>query len=209
METGEPYIFQCHADMIGFTAALLDGGKSASAFVCGPILLRHLSPFVERSILTKVKRLSLDEAALMRTFPKIPVFSERRVQAAADLLFMIANYFSKVDSTSQHIRHEITRQQALLADGLFLSKRSKSGDAALALSRLQPRGDLHKESELIDLIKIGDRKGAKELLDELLGTTLFRSHEHIGILKARALEIIFIIARLLSRQGQFGGDPRV
>ena len=147
IKTGEPYIFQCHTDMIEFTAALLDGGKSLSAFVCGPILLRHLNPFMEQSILTKVKSLSLDEASLMRTLQEIPVFSERRVQAAADLLFMIANYFSKVDATSQQIQHEITRQQALLADGLFLSKRSESDDAALALSHLQPRGDLYKERD--------------------------------------------------------------
>ena len=201
IKTGEPYIFQCHTDMIEFTTALPDGEESLSAFVCGPILLRHLNPSMEQSILTKVKSLSLDEASLMRTLPEIPVFSERRVQAAADLLFMIANYFSKVDAVSQQIQHEITRQQAILAEGLVLGKRRKSDDEALALSQLQTRGDLYKEKELIDLIKMGDRKGAKGLLDELLGTTLFRSHEHIGVLKARALEIIFIIARAAVEAG--------
>ena len=187
--------------MIEFTAALLDGGKNLTAFVCGPILLRHMTPFVEQSILTKVKRLSLDEVSLMRTLPEIPVFSERRVQAAADLLFMIANYFSKGDSASQQRQHEITRQQALLAEGLFARKQSESDGAALTASPLQSRSDLYKEGELIDLIKMGDRKGAKGLLDELLGTTLFRSHEHIGVLKARALEIIFIIARAAVEAG--------
>ena len=122
--------------MIEFTAALLDGGKNLSAFVCGPILLRHMNPVMEQSILTRVKRLSLDEVPLMRTLPEIPVFSERRVQAAADLLFMIANYFSKVDSTFQQIQHEITRQQALLAEGLFARKQSESDDAAAHLSPL-------------------------------------------------------------------------
>jgi two-component system response regulator YesN len=201
INTGDPYIFQCHTDMIEFTAALLDGGKCLSAFVCGPLLLRHLNPFMEQGILTKVKGLSLDEASLMRTLPEIPVFSERRVQAAADLLFMIANYFSKADSTSQQKQHEITRQQALLAEGLFLRKHSESEDAALPLPSLQSRSDLYKEGELIDLIKMGDRKGAKELLDDLLGTILFRSHEQIGVLKARTLEIIFIIARAAVEAG--------
>jgi two-component system, response regulator YesN len=201
IKTGEPYIFQCHTDMIEFTAALLDGGKNLSAFVCGPILLRHLTPFMEQGILAKVKRLSLDEASLMRTLPEIPVFSERRVQAAADLLFMIANYFSKVDSTSQQRQREITRQQALLAEGLFLSKQNESEHTALPPSPLQSRSDIYKEGELIDLIKMGDRKGAKGLLDELLGTILFRSHEHIGVLKARTLEIIFIIARAAVEAG--------
>ncbi len=35
----------------------------------------------------------------------------------------------------------------------------------------------------------------------MLGTALFRSHEHIGILKARALEIIFVIARAAVEAG--------
>lgn len=201
IKTGGPYIFQCHTDMIEFTAALLDGGENPSAFVCGPILLRHLNPLIEQSILARVKGLSLDEAALMRTLPEIPVFPERRVQAAADLLFMIASYFSKADAISQQIHREINNQQAAFAEELILHKRRMSDDETINLSRLQTRGDLYKERELIDLIKMGDRKGAKGLLDELLGTTLFRSQEHIGILKARALEIIFIIARAAVEAG--------
>ncbi|MBN2438171.1 MAG: PocR ligand-binding domain-containing protein [Deltaproteobacteria bacterium] len=201
VNTGEPYIFQCHTDMIAFTAALPDRGKNLTAFVCGPILLRRINPSMQQGILCKVKRLALDEDALMQTLPEIPVFSERRVQAAADLLFMIAHYFSNLNSTPLQKEHEITRQQALLAEELFLSKRRRPDDAAVVLSHLQPRGDLYKENELIDLIKMGDRKGAKGLLDELLGTTLFRSQEHIGILKARALEIIFIIARAAVEAG--------
>jgi len=192
MKTGEPYIFQCHADVVVFTAAILDGGKNLSAFVCGPILLRHPNPFMEQSILSKVKDLAPDGPSLTRALREIPVFPERRVQAAADLLFMIANYFSKVDSVYQQIRHEISRQQALLADELVLLKQGESKGAV---------HDPHKESELIDLIKMGDRKGAKALLDELLGTMLFRSHEHVGILKARVLEIIFIIARAAVEAG--------
>ncbi len=201
LKTGEPYVFQCHTDMIEFTAALPDGAKSASAFVCGPILLRHMNPQTEQTIRTKVKDLSLDEPSLLQTLSEVPVFSERRVQAAADLLFMTANYFSRVDSTSHQIRQEITRQQAVLAEGLFLSKQNDPSEPSCAPAQPYSRSDLYKENELIDLIKMGDRKKAKELLDELLGTTLFRSHEHIGVLKARALEIIFIIARAAVEAG--------
>ena len=40
VKTGEPYIFQCHADMIEFTAAFKGRDDDAAAFVCGPMLLR-------------------------------------------------------------------------------------------------------------------------------------------------------------------------
>ena len=44
IKTGEPYVFQCHTDMIEFTAALPGGGKNYSAFVCGPILSEASEP---------------------------------------------------------------------------------------------------------------------------------------------------------------------
>ena len=201
VKTGEPYIFQCHADMIGFAAAFLSGGRDSLAFVCGPILLRHPDAFMEQDILTKVKSLSIDKTSLMKTLPEIPIFSERRVQAAADLLFMMANYFSKIDSGSQHRQHEITRQQSLLAEELFLRKIGEPESQNPPSPNLYSRGEFLKERELVDLIKIGDRKRAKVLLDEALGTALFRSREHIGILKARALEIIFVIARAAVEAG--------
>jgi two-component system, response regulator YesN len=201
MKTGEPYIYQCHADMIEFTAAILSGGGKAAAFVCGPILLRHPDGLIEQDILAKTKSLPLERVPLLKSLPEIPIFSERRVQAAADLLFMMANYFSKIDSLSQRQQQEISRQQSLLAEDLFLRKTGISESQDLPYPHVYSRGDFLKEKELIDLIKIGDRKRAKVLLDETLGTALFRSHEHIGILKARALEIIFVIARAAVEAG--------
>jgi two-component system response regulator YesN len=201
LKMGEPYIFHCHADMIEFTTALLNGGDGTSALVCGPILLRHPDSFFKHDLLMRVKGLSLDKTPLIKTLPEIPVFSERRVQAAADLLFMIATYFSKINSFSQLQCHEISRQQALLGEELFLSKISESESKGHSFSNLHSRGEFHEENELIDLIKLGDRKKAKVLLDEMIGTALFRSHEHIGILKARALEIIFIVARAAVEAG--------
>ena len=161
MKTGEPYIFQCHADVIEFAAALGDGGKNNYAFVCGPILLRHPDALIEQRILEKIKSLSLDSSIPMGLLNKIPVYPERRVQAAADLLLLIANYFSKMDFSSQHQLFEISRQQSLLAEELFLSKILALGGEKLNTTPDYPRGDTYKEKELIDLIKIGDRKKAQ------------------------------------------------
>lgn len=201
VKTGEPYIFQCHADMIEFTAAFKGRDDDAAAFVCGPMLLRSPNADIEQGILGKLKKLPLNKAMLIASLPYIPVYSERRVQAAADLLFLIATYFSKIDVLNLRQQHEISFQQSLLAEGLFLSKVSELDDGPPPLQLPSSRGDIYKEKELVDLIKIGDRKKAKALLDEILGTALFRSHEHIGILKARALEIIFVIARAAVEAG--------
>src|SRR5512137_636077 len=74
LKTGEPYIFQCHADMIEFTAAVRDGDRGAAAFVCGPILLRHPDAAVEHGINGKADALRLSRANLLKFLPEIPVY---------------------------------------------------------------------------------------------------------------------------------------
>lgn len=201
LKTGEPYIFQCHADMIEFTAAVRDGDRGAAAFVCGPILLRHPDAAAEHGINGKADALRLSRADLLTFLPEIPVYPERRVQAAADLLFLIASHFSKMDASAHRRQHEITHLQTLLAEALRERKAAAASEAGTAPKPAALSAEIYKERELIDLIRIGDRKKAKELLDDILGTALFRSHEHLGILKARALEIIFVIARAAVEAG--------
>ncbi len=201
IKTGEPYIFQCHADLIECAAAILNGGNDNYALVCGPILLRHSDPPLERDILKKVQDLSLNKSLLLRSLSEVPVFSERRVQAASDLLFTMANYFAKIDWIFHREQREVSLEQARLAEELYMRKELENSLKELRLTSSHPREDFFKEKELIELIKKGDRKKARVLLDELLGTVLLRSYEHIGILKARMLEIIVIIARAAVEAG--------
>ncbi|NWG04074.1 MAG: PocR ligand-binding domain-containing protein [Syntrophaceae bacterium] len=201
IKTGEPYIFQCHADMIECAAAILDGGHLNYALVCGPVLLRPYDTSLEKNILRRIHDLPLDKSLLLKSLSEVLVFSERRVQAASDLLFAMANYFSKVDWIFQKQQREISMEQARLAEELYMRKESENSLKKFQVTSTHPREDFFKENELIELIKRGDKKKARVLLDELLGTVLFRSHEHIGILKARMLEIIVIIARAAVEAG--------
>jgi len=44
-------------------------------------------------------------------------------------------------------------------------------------------------------VKIGDRTGAKEILNSILGTILFKTIGDLGVLKARLLELLSILSR--------------
>ncbi len=198
---GEPYIFQCHANVIEFTAAIVNDGQGAYALACGPILLRQADPSFEKDTLAKVQDLPLEESWLLQFLKEIPVMSERRVQAAADILFMMANYFTKSDAAMEKQKREIASQQAQLAEKLFLQKKGGSSLGNFSPPNFFPWDDFSREKELVELIKRGKKKRAKALLDDLLGDLLFRSHEHIGILKARMLEIIVIMARAAVEMG--------
>ena len=140
INTGDACIFQCHADVIEFAAAIKDGTRGSAAFVCGPILLRHPDDFIVEQILRRLKALSLDRSLLTRLISKIPVYPERRVQAAADLLFLIANYFTGNDFPAQQQQLEISREQSLLAESLFAGKISRLGTERLPAAAHVPEG---------------------------------------------------------------------
>lgn len=197
---GEPYIFQCHANMVEFAAAIYTMGQETYALLCGPMLLRRADQVFEHDTWEKIEDLPLERNLVNQSISEIRVVPERRVQAGADLLFMMANYFAKIDWIFQRPQREITAQQAQWAEDLYLEK-FKKGLKKLEPNQLYPGEDFYREKELVELIKKGDRKKAKILLDELLGTLLFRSQEHLGILKARIIEIIVIMARAAVEAG--------
>ena len=197
---GEPYIFQCHANMVEFAAAIYTMGQEKYSLVCGPMLLRNADQSFEYDTWQKIQDLPLDRKLVAQSIPGVRVVPERRVQAGADLLFMMANYFAKIDWIFQKQQREITAQQAQLAEDLHLEK-FKHGLDKLKSNNFYPGEDFYREKELVELIKKGDRKKAKILLDELLGTLLFRSQAHLGILKARIIEIIVIMARAAVEAG--------
>ena len=197
---GEPYIFQCHANMVEFAAAIYTMGQDSYALVCGPMLLRRADHTFEYDTWQKIGDLPLERKMVAKSIPEVRVVPERQVQAGADLLFMMANYFAKIDWIFQKQRREITAQQAQLAEELQL-KKGKKGLKKLEPNNFYSGGDFYREKELVDLLKKGDRKKAKVLLDGLLGTLLFRSQEHLGILKARIIEIIVIMARAAVEAG--------
>lgn len=57
------------------------------------------------------------------------------------------------------------------------------------------RYPLESERELIGKVKIGDRTGAKEILNSILGTILFHNPGQLDHLKARMLELLSILSR--------------
>ncbi len=62
---------------------------------------------------------------------------------------------------------------------------------------------LESERALLQKVKIGDQTGAKEILNSILGTILFKDIGDLGILKARLLELLSV----LSRSAVEGGVP--
>ncbi|MFQ6110800.1 MAG: helix-turn-helix transcriptional regulator, partial [Nitrospinota bacterium] len=60
---------------------------------------------------------------------------------------------------------------------------------------LHPHYPFQKEEELIRLVQLGDERGAKRILDELLADILFKGAGQMELTKARILELVIILSR--------------
>ena len=57
------------------------------------------------------------------------------------------------------------------------------------------------ECQLIAKVKLGDRTGAKEILNMLLGTIMFHNPGNVNLLKARLVELLSVLSRAAAQGG--------
>lgn len=69
------------------------------------------------------------------------------------------------------------------------------------LQKATPIYPLETEQELIRRVEIGDRVGAKEILNRLLGDIIVKHSGDIDLLKARFLELMVILSRAAVEAG--------
>ena len=54
---------------------------------------------------------------------------------------------------------------------------------------------MEKENELLNRVRMGDRQGAKKILNELLAVIFLHTSGNIELIKARVLELVVVISR--------------
>ncbi len=192
---GEPYISRCHAGLIEFAAPIVFKDIYLGCISCGPVLMWDWDELAVEEFLTATEDLNINREALLVSSRKIRVLTGRDVQAAADLLFIIANHIVKTGLITLQQKKELSEQQAKLAELIFEKKRAEE-KLKLLESKVKEHGyPMDKENELLNRVRMGDRTGAKEILNEILSSIFLRSKGDIELIKARVLELVVVISR--------------
>ncbi|NLG83582.1 MAG: hypothetical protein GX493_03000, partial [Firmicutes bacterium] len=168
-QLGEPYIFRCHAGLIEWSAPVMVGNQFLGSFSCGPVLLWPLDDLAIEEIGAAVGDLGFPREDLKEILTDVKVLKGPDVQAAAELLFVVANHLAQVGLLTLMQRRELNEQQARLAE-LIGARKGKEE----ILHELETQGSkgpypLEMERTLLGRVRVGDRTGAKEILNELLG----------------------------------------
>ncbi len=201
IEYGFPYIYQCYAGIIEWSAPFLFEGEFLGSFVSGGVLMRKPDSSFLKEIKKVDKTLEIEESRLEEVLKKVKIVSEKKVKAAADILHIMANYLAKMELIDTKLRQDRYIQQAKISEEIqsikrreleSLEKEEKDENSFISISSLYP---LETERELLRRVRLGDKEGAKEVLNEILGKILFKNAGQIELIRARILELAVVLSR--------------
>ena len=185
IETGQSYITICHAGIVLVCVPVMDKDKALGGIFFGKCLWEPVTQVLTKDIKRRLKDIRLNKEKLAAALRELPFIHGRKINEAAEFLFDLLYEVAGFDPRVIRWRRERSKQQSQI--GEFIQEKKKLGT--------EWQYPLESERELMGKVKIGDRTGAKEILNSILGTILFKTIGDLGVLKARLLELLSILSR--------------
>jgi two-component system response regulator YesN len=185
IETGQSYISLCHAGIVLVCVPVMDKDKALGGMFFGKCLWEPVTPMLIEDIKRRLKRIRIDTRKLTKAIKSLPVIQGTQIHREAEFLFDLLYEIGGFDPRVVRWRQQRSEQQSKI--GEFIQEKKRLG--------AKWEYPLESERELMGKVKIGDRTGAKEILNSIFGTILFHNPGDIGVLKARLLELLSILSR--------------
>ncbi|MBN1505934.1 MAG: helix-turn-helix domain-containing protein [Sedimentisphaerales bacterium] len=184
-ETGQSFITVCHAGVVLVCVPVVDRDTVHGGVFFGKCLWEPVTEIVTADIERRVQDLVVGQDGIVRAMKTLPVVRGRQIHRAAEFLFDLLYEVGGFDARVIRWRRQRAEQQSEI--GEFIQERKKLG--------AKWQYPLESERALLQKVKIGDRTGAKEILNSILGTILFKDIGDLGILKVRLLELLTVLSR--------------
>ena len=185
IETGQSYISICHAGIVLVCVPVMDKDNALGGMYFGKCLWQPVTKLLMKDVEKRLEGLRLNQGKIVAAMNKLEIISGKRIQQAADFLFDLLYEVGGFDPRVIRWRRYRSQQQAEI--GEYIYEKKKLGT--------DWRYPLESERELKSKVKIGDRTGAREILNSILGTILFHNPGDLGVLKARVIELLSILSR--------------
>ena len=189
---GEGYVHRCPAGLIIWASPLVSSDQYLGGLVAGQVLMWEMDDLARRELTRLAGACGIAPHSLINAATSLRTMGTKQVQAASDLLFAVAAYLSIQEDMPLIQHRRVSYQQARLAESIIEKKQSLDQQLTGSGRSLYP---LDKERQLLGMVRLGDRSGAKEILNQLLGDILFNSAGRPEVLKARLLELSVVLSR--------------
>ena len=199
---GDAYITLCHMGLVVIYAPVVLGGAYGGFISCGPLRMWEWDEVALAEMVRRTEdRRDMNGALLMASVHKVPVVTPQRVQSLSETLMRVVRSLTKDAMHTLEHRKELTQQQAQIAEWLFEKKRADSVITAMEEEGSETAYPLHRERDLLGKVRLGDRQGAKKILNEILGSIFFHNAGNLDVIKARSLELVVVISRAAVESG--------
>ncbi len=191
IETGQPYISLCHAGIVTVAVPIMDRDNPLGGLFFGKCFWEQCNESIEEDILKRLRGLRVNRSKLINSAYKLPVVSGRKLHEAAEFLYILLYEVTELDPRVAQWRRKMTQQQSEISD--FIQESKKLG--------IESKYPYESERELIGKVKIGDRTGAREILNNMLATIMLHNPGDINTLKARLVELLSVLSRAAAEGG--------
>jgi len=187
---GEAYISTCPMGAVTITAAVSENDRLIGAAAFMPMRMWPWDADAETELKKCISGTEVDAEKLLAEGSRLTDVSVARSKALMALLLDTVS----PDTDELEMKRLLASQQRRIGELIGESKTS-SGSGEL---RVYP---LHIEKEMLNRIRVGDRSGARALLNELLGHIFYRAPGNMKLMKARVLELVVVISRAAVEAG--------
>ena len=187
---GEGYITNCPLGLIMFAVPVIFNKKLIGGFLSGFVIFPEMKKDIAEEIFENLKEYS-DSGINLKSM-SFKVISLKRAREFVTYLLNLTRRFHINDLNFLLARKERYIQQYKIANFLDYLKKSSPNVA---------RKILDKQDEIIQKVKLGDKTGAREILNEFLGSIFFESGMNFEIIKVRIVELVVIISRAAIEAG--------
>lgn len=196
-QMGEAHIDRCHAGLVVASAPLLEGEEYLGAFCLGPLILWEWDELAQDELMERLSWMELKRNLFKDVEKDLPEVDGKRMQALSETLYSVAAMLSGRESRWLSENRARQRQQMALADALIEQKRVDPPRLSGGVTAYP----LHMEQQLLTKVRLGDRTGARGILNELMGHIFYTAAGNVEVMKARILELIIMISRAAVESG--------
>ena len=195
-QEGNAHIARCHMGAIVLTIPLMPDGRYAGSAAFMPLWMWELDEYAISELLLRAQDLNLPDDVIIEAGRSVPSIGSERAKALTDLLLNTLTPESEEFAFRRALEDPQKRIEQLIA-GQKRELELDEGDAPI-----RPHDyPIHIEREMLGRVRLGDKKGARAMLNELLAHIFLRSPGNMELMKARLLELIVMISRAAVESG--------
>jgi two-component system response regulator YesN len=189
---GEGYITTCPLGFVLFAVPIVQNKKLRGGLISGFAIFTEMREDFAEEVSANLAKFGVAAGPLGLKTRSVRDISLKKAKEAVSQLMSLTKKHGINDLAFLKERNEKYIQQYKIANFLEKLKRENPDMA---------RKILDKQDEIIQKVKLGDTTGAREILNEFLGSIFFESGMNFEVIKVRIIELIVIISRAAIEAG--------